>query len=574
VASLLDACQDLHALVTSRIPLHLVREHESPVPPLSVPDLNRLPDLPHLSQYEAVALFIERARAVQPDFSVTNDNAPAVAEICYRLDGLPLAIDLAAARIRLLPPAALLARLSSRLTLLTGGARDAPTRQQTLRGTLEWSYGLLDEEEQRLFARLGVFQGGCTLTAAEAVPGAEEDLDVLDGMGSLVENSLLRQVGEEEPRFLMLETIREFAVEKLVESGQEDLVRQWHAKYCLGLAEDSEPGLRGADQAAWLDRLEREHHNFRAALNWLLQSRQVDTALRLAGLLSRFWMQHGHFSEGLRWLEAAFADGGVASPAVRASALVGAGRLLIHQGDYERAGELTDESLSLYRQLGDEQGISRSLHALGVSHLEQGRYEQARALVEESLTLNRELRDPWAIAMSLATLGKVAHEQGDYQRAAQLYEEVRVLFQELGVKDAYATTLNNLGRLACDQGDYGGATRLYEEGLAVSGEISDQWDMSYSLEGLATVAGAQGRTERAARLWAAAERLREAIGVTLSPAERQRHESDLSRRRSQVDEESWGAAWQEGRLMTLEQAVAYAPEEGSGTLEVVGSGQE
>jgi predicted ATPase/class 3 adenylate cyclase len=299
VSALLASCPDLKVLVSSRSVLHLAGEHDYPVPSLSVPDLKQLPDLEELSRYESVALFIQRARAVKPHFEMNSRNAPAVAEICVRLDGLPLAVELAAARSRLLPPPALLARLSSRLGLLTGGARDAPSRQQTLRAAIDWSHDLLTEGEKRLFARLSVFQGGSTLEAAETIGHLEEDLDleVLDGLGSLVEKSLLRQEGHDAPRFLMLETIREYALERLEERGEGAEMRAAHAEHFLGVAVEAGRHLRGPEVANWLDRLEREHGNLRAALRWAIDRADAELAMRLAVSLSSFWYFRGHFGE-------------------------------------------------------------------------------------------------------------------------------------------------------------------------------------------------------------------------------------------------------------------------------------
>jgi predicted ATPase len=341
VTELLGAAPGLKVLVTSRAPLGLYGEHEYAVPPLSVPDVKHLPDLKTLSQYEAVRLFIERAKSAKADFEVTDESAPAVAEICVRLDGLPLAIELAAARIKMLPPNELLHRLTSRLKLLTGGARDLPERQRTLRATIEWSFALLEEGEQLLFARLAVFSGGRTLEAIEAICDAEGDLPMgaFDGVSSLLDKSLLRQ--EEgpggEPRFVMLETIHEFAREKLGESAEAEEIKRTHAQYFLTLAEEADPELKGPDQLEWLERLEAEHDNVRAALSWASERKDVEVALRLGGALWWFWLVRGYHSEGRGWLEEALAMEGRGSPEVRAMALVGVGALALDQGDLDRA---------------------------------------------------------------------------------------------------------------------------------------------------------------------------------------------------------------------------------------------
>src|SRR5215203_4806389 len=325
VGELVAADPKLKILATSRIPLRLYGEQEYMVPPLALPDPRVLPPLEVLAQYEAVRLFVERARAVKPDFEVTNESAPAVAEICARLDGLPLAIELAAARTKLLPPQALLSRLSNRLQLLKGGARNLPARQQTLRGTISWSYNLLNEEEKTLFWRLSVFSGGSTLEAIEEICDPEGDIDVLEGVDSLVEKSLLRQeegVGEE-PRFVMLETVHEYAREKLEESGEAEKIKRAHAEHFLAMAEEANAELRGPEAAKGLERLEVEHDNMRAALSWAIGRQKVELGLRLAGALWRFWSVRGHYGEGRRWLEGALVAGGRGSTASRATALPG-----------------------------------------------------------------------------------------------------------------------------------------------------------------------------------------------------------------------------------------------------------
>ena len=383
VTELLAAAPGLKVLATSRAPLGLYGEHEFPVPPLTLPDLKRPPPLERLTQYEAVGLFVERARAVKPDFSITNESAPAVAEICVRLDGLPLAIELAAARIKMLPPKAMLQRLGSRLKLLTGGARDLPERQRTLRATIEWSYALLDEGEQLLFARLAVFSGGRTLEAIEAICDAEGDLpvDAFEGVSSLLDKSLLRQ--EEgpngEPRFVMLETIHEYAREKLEESAEAEEIKRAHAEYFLTLAEEAYPELKGANQLEWLESLEAEHDNMRAALSWALERKEVEVALRLGGALWWFWSVRGYHSEGRRWLEEALAIDGRVSPESRAMALAGVGELASDQGDLDRAKEACEEGLELLAHEAREASEAKLclLACLGWVAWEREEYGQA-----------------------------------------------------------------------------------------------------------------------------------------------------------------------------------------------------
>src|SRR5215210_4343764 len=367
VARLLAACPDLKVLATSRIPLGIYGEREYPVPSLSLPDPDRLPSLERLTQYEAVRLFIERARDARPDFSLSNENAPTVARICARLDGLPLAIELAAARVKVLTPQKMLDRLGDRLKLLTGGARDLPERQRTLRATMEWSHALLEEGERALFARLSVFAGGRTLDAIEAVCDPEGDLpvEVLDGVESLVDKSLLREeAAGGEPRFVMLETVHEYAREKLEESGEAEELRRLHARYFFSLVERENGTFKGGGRPEWFQLLEDEQDNFRAALAWTLESDEVEFGLRLAAALQPFWARGGHYSEGCSWLEAVLAKHGRASEAARAKALNARGWLAQWQGDVERASNAAEEGLQLSIEAGIETGVTNHLRLL------------------------------------------------------------------------------------------------------------------------------------------------------------------------------------------------------------------
>jgi predicted ATPase/class 3 adenylate cyclase len=610
VGQLLSACPDLSVLATSRIPLGLYGEKEYPVPPLSLPDPKRLPSLERLTQYEAVRLFIERAKDARPDFFITKESAPAVAEICVRLDGLPLAIELAAARIKVLTPQKMLERLSDRLRLLTGGARDLPQRQRTLRSTIEWSYGLLEEGEKTLFGRLSVFAGGRTLEAIEAICDAEGDLpiDVLDGVSSLVDKSLLRQeegVGGDS-RFVMLETVHEFAREKLQESGEAEEIQRAHAEYFLALAEEAEPRLRGPEDIEWLECLEEEHDNLRTALSWLFgQGEEAELCLRLAGALWMFWESRGHYSEGRRWLEAALAAANGASAAVRAKVLEGEGWLVYHSGEVDRAVIAAQEGLELSEQAGLGGAVAaRFLRILGWMEIIRGEDDRAKELLEESLILSREADDKWGIADALLWLGNsldfldrerakelqeegigLARElgyvttlarllfslgytfvlEGDYERGAALSEEAAALFREHGHKGGLEYLLDNLGWAALLRGDLEQAKSFYEQSLVLCREQSDRMIASESLDGLACISAAGGDAERAARLIGAAHKLREALGAVAyqhSPEEDAWREQYLATARSRLDEAAWQAAWAEGRSMTLEKAVSYALEEG------------
>jgi len=563
VAEVLATCSRLKCLVTSRVVLRLSGEHEFPVPPLELPDTRRLPDIDTLSQYAAVELFIQRALAVKLDFQVDNANAPAVAEICVRLDGLPLAIELAAARLKLLPPQAMLARLGHRLELLRGGARDMPERHQTLRQAIAWSYDLLEASEQTLFRRLAVFARGCTLEAAEAVCQAVDDraagpgqsLDVLDGVASLVDKSLLRQQEQTsgEPRFRMLETIREYGLECLTASGEEPAVRRAHADYYLALAEAAEPALTGPEQATWLERLEAEHDNLRAALRWAEESGEAASGLRLAGALCQFWLIRGYLREGQERLARLLGLAG-ASPrtAARAKALTRAGHLADnlsdyaaahaffeeslaiwrelgdtggiaaalndlgwvawHRNNYTAARALSAESLALWRDLGDKAGIATSLHNLGWVAYHQGEYAAAHALYQESLGLRRELEDKRGIAFELGGMGRTAHRQGDYRRATALLEEALSLFQEVGVQQLFALASTYLAEVAHDQGNDERATALLEESLTLFRDIGHQYGPALTLSVLGTVAHAQDDDARAIALYEESLGLWTAIG--------------------------------------------------------------
>src|SRR6266487_2431878 len=492
LADLLAGCPQLKILVTSRAVLHIRGEHEFPVPPLALPDLTHLPESEMLSQYAAVALFLERAKAVRPDFQLTLASTRIIAEICIRLDGLPLAIELAAARIKLLPPQALLARLGHRLQVLTSGARDAPVRQQTLRNTLAWSYDLLNAEEQRLFRRLSVFVGGCTLEAVEGISTVlgEMPADVLDGVASLIDKSLLRllEQGGEEPRLLMLATIREYGLETLVASGEMESTRRAHASYYLRLSEQAELELGGPQQAAWLDCLEREHDNLRAALQGSLEQTGDDEAeqsigdgreiaLRLGAALRLFWWGRGHWSEGRTFLERALAAGVSLAdtridPSVRAKALFAAAHLAFVQSDYARTEVLCEGSLALYRELGDQYGIAYSLYWLGNVAWVRGNTTAARSLIEEALALFREVDDREGAAGSLFSLALVASSQGEYARACALYEESLAIHRELGNKRGIAHSLSQLAQTLFDsQGEQARVRSLLEEGLALSREV-------------------------------------------------------------------------------------------------------
>jgi predicted ATPase/class 3 adenylate cyclase/DNA-binding XRE family transcriptional regulator len=566
VADLLAAAPHLKVLVTSRAVLRVAAEQEYPVPPLSLPDPKRLPAPERLSQYEAVALFVQRAVAARPDFRVTGENAPAIAELCARLDGLPLAIELAAARAKVLPPRALLARLGDRrLAVLTGGRRDAPARQRTLRATLAWSHDLLTPAEQTLFAQLAVFAGGCTLEAAEMVCAAgDQPGETLEALGALVDKSLLHQEEQAgnhgEPRFRMLETVREYAAERLEASGAAAPVEERHAAYygCLAAAAVEPVGAR---HAVWLDRLEQEQDNLRRALAWCAAAPvRSEDGLRLAGALAVFWYERGHLAEGRRWLEALLGGAGAPGPtAARAAALYGAGLLAIGQGDTEAAWALHEACLTVWRALGNEAGVARALGRLGAIARERGDGEAARALTEESLARQRALGDregvagtllelghaarargdlvtartlldecvaiwrdvgdPAGVGRAAVALGHVARDQGDYAAARRRYEEGLRQFRALGHKPSSAAALNDLGLVAREQGDLAAARAFLEACLALRRELGAPADLGYAEHDLASVAERGGETSHASALYRASlqrfGRLEDARGVAL-----------------------------------------------------------
>ncbi|HSH81800.1 MAG TPA: tetratricopeptide repeat protein [Herpetosiphonaceae bacterium] len=561
LTQLLVAAPGLKMLVTSRVVLRVRGEHEYAVPPLATPPPEPRSSWEEVARYESVELFLTRARAVRLDFALDTGNAQVIAEICRRLDGLPLAIELAAARVHVLSPQAMLPRLADRFSLLTRGAQDVPARQRTLRGTLDWSYGLLHEKEQQLFAQLGVFAGSPTLEAIEAVGGP----DVLDIVSSLVDSSLLRQ--EELPggeaRFRLLETVREYALARLAESGAADAARLRHAEFYLRLAEAARHELTGPHQKTWLDRLEAEHDDLRAALASLHMQGKGKLLLRLAAALYQFWYFHGHLSEGRRWLERALATSPGVESKARAYALIAAGQLAWRQGDYGCQEVFLAEGLSLSRKLGDKLATAAALGGLGNRAWNAGQREPAAELFEASLQLYREIGDKRGVAIMLKNLGALADDAGDYLRAIELVEESLALRRELGDVRGVAVELRNLASVWHELGEHGRARALLIESLRICRELGEKRVMVLCLEMFATLAGACGEVERAARLWGASEALRDALGTPAQPHQAVADEAEKQRARAQIGDIAWAAAWEQGQAMTLEQAVAYALEEGS-----------
>jgi predicted ATPase/DNA-binding XRE family transcriptional regulator len=603
VARLLAVCPQVKALVTSRVALRVRGEHEFSVPPLDIPDLGYLPALEDLTRYAAVTLFVQRARAVKPSFTVTPALAPVIAAICSRLDGIPLALELAAARIKLLPPRALLARLGDSLALLTNGPADLPERQQTMRRAIEWSYDLLDASQQRLFRRLAVFVDGWTLEAAEAVCGWQETspATVLDGLASLVGSSLVVQVEESdgEPRFCLLQLMREYGWEQLLAHNEASLLRSRHADYYRALAEKAAPELEGPNQRLWLARLAQEHSNLRAALDWARETQSIECGLRLGSALHWFWKLHGHASEGRASLATFLSlqrpserDG---DKTLRADALRAAGYLAWNQadheaaaallaesldlyraqanapgiahvlntqgriaddrGDYAQAVALYEESLALWRELGDVTQIGRLLNNLACVAFLQERYAQARSLFEEGLALQRAANNHWSIAITLCNLGDTLRMEGDLATAAMLIEEGVELYRELGDRGEIAYGLVNLADVVREQGDLERAAKLNREALTIASELGAMLAVARALESMAAIAYWHGRSALATRVFALATILRETHHMPRSGRHATRCANHIDELHATLGEAAFAAAWDQGKQSSLNDAI-------------------
>ncbi len=603
--TILRQCPGATIMTTSREALRVAGERSYRVPSLSLPDREQVQSPQSLSAYESVRLFIDRALLVRADFEVTNRNAPALASVCCRLDGIPLAIELAAARVRTLSVDEIDGKLDQRFRLLIGGSRTAMPRQQTLRSLIDWSYDLLHEPEKRLLQSLSAFAGGWTLQAAASVCAGNgiADGDVLDLLTSLADKSLVTaEQNDGHSRYTLLETVRQYARDKLLESGGSNAIRERHLDFFLALAEEAETYLTGAQQGEWLQHLEAEHENLWAGLEGSVLDTGSRRGLRLCGALQRFWTMRGHISEGRKWCERMLEmTGGDERTPERAKVLNGAGTLAHSHADYRAARALYEESLAITRELGDGAGTSRALNNLGTVAWAQGDWPAARALYEESLAIRRGLKDRAGMSVSLNNLGNVADDQGDRSGARALYEESLAILRELGDWLGISTSLNNLGciaqgqgdlpaaralfeesltlrrelgdrwgtagslanlgSVAYAQGDYAAAATLHRESLAIRGELGERLGIAYSLEGLAEAVGSLGSFLLAVRIWGAAERLREEIGSPLSPRDSLgRDKSVAAARRALDDDAAFDEAWQEGRALTLEQAIELALE--------------
>jgi predicted ATPase/DNA-binding winged helix-turn-helix (wHTH) protein len=602
VVELIETSRSLKVLVTSRAPLRVYGEYEFPVPPLALPDSRQMSSLPALAENPSITLFAQRAQAVKPDFQLTTENAPIVAEICSRVDGLPLAIELAAARVKMLPLSGILTRLESRLQLLTAGARDLPERQQTLRNTIDWSFDLLNEAEQKLLRRLSVFWGGCTLEGAEAVCNTKADLggEIFELMSSLVDKSLIeqRQLNDDEPRFRMLETIREYSLERLQQSGEEASAKRAHAAYCLVLAEEGNPELNEPERAAWLTRCDVEHDDFRAALDFLFQTRDLDWGFRFCTAMFRFWDMREHSAEGRARLERIIELAGADHIRERAKACLFLAAFTTAQGDFQAAAHFSELGRSLFEQLNDSLGVALSWNAAAIGARDRGDYVTAQSNFEKSLTFFRTMADRVATARCLHNLGNVSKIRGDYTRARMALTEAMEIFEGLGDSSGSAWALNQQADVARDQGDLTDARALYEQALFAFRSAGDRWGQARSLadlgtiacelgeheaafanfresldifaglehrrgiarvlEGLACFASAKGDALRALSVAAAASHLRHLVSAPLPPAEQSKLDQKLLSAWHQLSEPEGKKAWTDGYAMSMENAIRYA----------------
>ena len=609
VHELIGAAPGLTVLVTSQASLRLREEREFPVPPLALPEAEGDAGSP------AVEFFLDRARAVRPGFELTDENAAAVAGICRRLDGLPLAIELAAARVKLLSPQAILGRLEKRLELLTGGAHDLPTRQRTLRDAIDWSYNLLEPSDQALLARLGVFAGGCSLEVADAVCGDKLNLgEVFEGLASLVDKSLVRQLdgADGEPRFGLLETIREYALERLEAEGELEELRRRHAERYLELVLAAEPELTRANQALWLVRLDEENDNIRAALTWTISSGEVDLGLQLAGALVRFWSTRGLMGEGRRWLAEALAAGEGVPAGTLAKAHFAAGYAALGEGDFVPAKKAFDRSLELAREAGDRSAEAAALAQLAWLAMAAGKYDEASELAGKSTELATETGDKLTASGALSTLAEIAAANEDYDEAIRLFERGVALRRGLGDKRLIANSLLRLGRAELSRGDDERATALFEEGLALARQVRDTWSISVAvanlgrvqlrtdgdparahallveglklardrndkrvaaecIQGIAAVNAIEVRVRDATRLFAAAELLLETTGAAPSPAEEALRDEFLAPLQTGLGEAAFATEWEAGRALSSEEVFALALEGRPGHAQTVAS---
>ncbi|MDX6379612.1 MAG: hypothetical protein QOI57_636, partial [Rubrobacteraceae bacterium] len=564
VDTILTSCPHLRILATSREALGVAGEVNWRMPSLSLPDVGHLPSIENLMQYEAVRLFVERARSKMGSFELTPENARTVVEVCRRLDGIPLAIELAAARVTVLTVEQIAERLRDSLGLLTAGSRTATPRQQTMRATLEWSYDLLSEQEQKLFNRLSVFADGWMLEAAEAV-GAGQEMrkeEVLDLLSRLVDKSLVvaESGADGLVKYRMLESVRQYGRERLEESEEAEVVLGRHAALFLALAEQAAPELNGPLQVQWRKRLDGEQDNLRAAIAWLLRKGELEEAARLGWALWSFWWIRGHFTEGRRWMEETLAKGVAMSMSSWAKASFVAGMMAGGQGDYQSAEPLLEESLSLFRELGDKQGVAHALGSAGLVAVDQKQYERGIILLEEAVDLFLEVGERWGAAAMLNYLAAAWLSQGDHARAKQLVERGLALSREIGDGQGISDALYILAMVAQAECNHEQARGLFVEGLKFSVEVGEETKVAYFLEGLAALAASEGKVVHAARLWGAAEALFETIEPATYPyiPDRSLYQNQVDAASAQLGGEAFETAWAEGKAMPTEWAVEYA----------------
>ena len=612
VAALLRSVPRLWILVTSRNILNMEGETVLEIPPLALPENQHKVGLKRIARCAAIQLFVDRAQTVQPDFILTTKNASFVDKICRQLDGLPLAIELAAARLKLLTVEEIAARLDDRFQLLVGGSRTASPHHRTLRAAMNWSYELLDNKEQAFFNALAIFAGGFTLAAAVAIVEgvSPNEYQVLEWLSSLIEKSMIQveKMADDTVRYRMLETLRQCGQEKLHETMQDGSVRQRHFVYYLMLAEQAELALRGPRQNQWLMQMRTEHDNLRAALVWIDEIARCSAAsndewsakgLRLAGALCRFWELQGYLDEGRRWVTQMLALPGAEQPtALRAKALNGAGALVEEQGDYKAAQTFYEESLAIWRQLDEQSGVAEALNDLGKIATFQGDYGKAQTLGEQSLLIRRMLDDTWGIAVSLTNLGNIARYQGNYEVAQALYQESLEGFKKLGDKWAIAVALNNLGLVAMKQGNFSIARTFLEDSLAIAQEIQDKQGVAYAFQNLgelayrcddcavahrmhvkglescvnlgdkegiahslaafALLAKSKGDAQKAVQLFGAEDALRRAINAPLASDETGERKESLNVLCGRLGTDEYGAAWNQGQVLTWQEAVDLA----------------
>jgi non-specific serine/threonine protein kinase len=569
IAELLAAAEGLKLLVTSRFLLHITAEREFVVPPLSPPAGDLLSSFETIRRNDAVQLFTERAQAVDPEFELTAENARSVAEICGRLEGLPLAIELAAARTRILSPSAILSKLDSRLRFLTGGPRDLPERQRTMQGAIDWSYDLLNENEKAVFRRLSVFSGSFSVEAAEAICGSltPDDVEVIDAISSLLDKSLLIRIEGRggEHRFSMLEVVREYAEQALQAAGENESATHAHSEYFVSLGEKAEPFLQAAQTAEWLDRLEEEHDNLRAAMQWSLKN-DPSLAVRLAVSVRNFWLLHSHLGEGYRWLKAALERGGEPPAALRFKLMNGLGLAARFRSDFETARKAYADGLAAGKEAGDKQGVALSSRGLGLVAMQQGDAVAAREYFESGLAISRELDDKFGIAISLSFLGDLARTEKDFGRARPLFEESIALFRGLDNKSALSDALNNLGAACLGDGELALSKKHFAEAANLAFDLGNKITISNSLDGFAALAVENNKMKRAAHLCGAAEALRDSIGYRIEPAEEVFRNAYLEKLRVGLGDHEFNEAYERGRAVSPEAAIAIAFEERSAAI--------